>query len=159
MNVLDLYAKLIPKFSLKDVSSPRAVASSDLPFLLIYGTDDKAVPYEMGVTISKASERTKLISIEGAHHLCCCIQDPERYKNEVCAFLEEKWEKQSRRNKEQNVYDCILRRGRRKFTKKICNSFGKIILLQSDNRVCNRKPHIAFQSDDPDETQKVQYEG
>ncbi|MBE6549783.1 MAG: alpha/beta hydrolase [Ruminococcaceae bacterium] len=88
MNVLNLYARLIAKFSLKGVFSPRAVASSNLPFLLIYGTADKAVPYEMGVTISEASERTKLISVEGAHHLCCCMQEPTRYKNEVISFLE-----------------------------------------------------------------------
>lgn len=88
MHIVDLFSKLIAKFSLKEISSPRAVASSNLPFLLIYGTSDKAVPYEMGVAISKASERTKLISVEGAHHLCCCMQEPTRYKNEVIAFLE-----------------------------------------------------------------------
>ena len=88
MHIEDLFSKLIAKFSLKDISSTRAVSSSNLPFLLIYGTADKAVPYEMGVAISKASERTKLISVEGAHHLCCCMQEPTRYKNEVISFLE-----------------------------------------------------------------------
>ncbi len=43
-------------------------ASIDVPVLIIHGTADEVVPYDMGVTLSKTFPRANLMTIQGGHH-------------------------------------------------------------------------------------------
>ncbi|MGH2985385.1 MAG: alpha/beta fold hydrolase [Solirubrobacterales bacterium] len=46
----------------------RSLASIDVPFLVIHGTDDPVMPYAHGVALAKAVPGARLVTIEGGGH-------------------------------------------------------------------------------------------
>ena len=89
MPVVALYARLLGGFSLFAKGVEHSAAASSLPFLLLYGSDDRTVPLYMGKSIADAcGQRGMLLVFEGARHLDCADREPERYLSAVLRFLE-----------------------------------------------------------------------
>ena len=82
-----LGASLYGGFNVTGASAENAVKSTKIPLLIIHGTDDRYVPYEMSREIFEASAGEKsLLTVEGAGHVLSFTTDPERYKNAVAEF-------------------------------------------------------------------------
>lgn len=80
---------LFGDFNLNDLSADaeKAVCKSDLPILLIHGTGDSFVPFEMSERISRQSSLVEFHKFEKAGHGLSYITDPERYKEVITAFI------------------------------------------------------------------------
>ena len=71
-------------------SAPLALKENRLPVLMIHGTADDYVPYEMSVENAAAGgDRVRFVTIEGAGHGMSYLTDTETVKNALSAFLEE----------------------------------------------------------------------
>jgi fermentation-respiration switch protein FrsA (DUF1100 family) len=58
-----------------------------VPALLLHGTDDSVVPYEMGVQLAAALPQARLITIEGGHHTDLFLGAGWRFFDEVSDFV------------------------------------------------------------------------
>ncbi len=63
-------ARVLPvSLIVSDAFDSRSKAAAiSLPVLIIHGTSDEVVPYDMGETLSRTFPHARLISIEGGHH-------------------------------------------------------------------------------------------
>ncbi len=75
-------------FNLRASSPIKAVKVNTLPILLMHGTNDDVVPYEMATEIynASASEHKTLCTFEGAGHVLCYVSNPELYKSSFTSF-------------------------------------------------------------------------
>ncbi len=85
-------------FNIRASSPVRAVSRTALPILLLHGTNDTVVPYEMAKEILEAScaEDKLLYTFEGAGHMLCYYNDPQKYRKAICDFTKlclERYEK------------------------------------------------------------------
>ncbi|MBQ4071567.1 MAG: alpha/beta fold hydrolase [Clostridia bacterium] len=84
-----LGARLFGGFSATRVSAKGVARNIKVPFLLIHGTADALVPYEMAVEIAATNPAVRFESFEGADHVASCLVDHERYTATVNEFLED----------------------------------------------------------------------
>ena len=81
-------ARLFGGFSLRDADALAAVASAQIPILLIHGEDDRFVPCDMSREIAAACAGPHtLVTFPGAGHGLSYIADPGRYKSAVEEFI------------------------------------------------------------------------
>ena len=78
-----------------------------MPILLLHGTNDSIVPYEMAEEIYEAScsKEKFLCTFEGAEHVMCYYANKEKYKNAIYDFTRLCLEKYKENNliKEKNL--------------------------------------------------------
>jgi uncharacterized protein len=58
-----------------------------VPALLLHGTDDRVVPYEMGVKLERALPRARLVTVPGGHHNDLFLGEGYRFFDEVARFV------------------------------------------------------------------------
>ncbi len=58
-----------------------------VPALLLHGTDDEVVPYAMGVKLSTAFPRARLITVTGGHHTDLFLGEGSRLFDRVADFV------------------------------------------------------------------------
>lgn len=76
-------------YNLKRASVINQVAKSKTPILFIHGDKDDFVPYEMMDKLYNAAKCPKeKITIAGADHAKCVVQDPDTYWNSIRDFIE-----------------------------------------------------------------------
>jgi len=81
-------AKMYGKINLDNGDVISAVKKSKMPILLIHGTADRFVPYEMSCSIYAASPKNiQFESFEKAGHGLSYIQDGKRYKEVIETFI------------------------------------------------------------------------
>ncbi len=82
-------ARLYARFSVREITPREAILGTKIPILIIHGTADRLVPYEMAEELAKASPTVRLISFCGADHVGSYMLDRDRYISEYKKFLEE----------------------------------------------------------------------
>ena len=86
---LDLFCLIFGHFSLYHISSEKALKSSNIPVLLIHGTADDFVPYEMSVSSFNAANEPKfLCTVEGASHGMSYLVDMPKVQKAFGDFIE-----------------------------------------------------------------------
>lgn len=80
--------RIVGHFDPMPVSVPAALAKSRLPILMIHGTKDGFVPYEMGLENSRARADIRFVPIEGADHGMSYLVDPATVTKELDAFFD-----------------------------------------------------------------------
>lgn len=83
-----LLCRTIAHFDPIPVSVPEALRKSNLPVLMIHGTADGFVPYEMGVENSRARADIRFVAIEGADHGMSYLIDPDTVLRELGDFFD-----------------------------------------------------------------------
>ncbi len=84
-----LGARLFAHFNIEESSPAAAVEHAKIPILLIHGEDDRFVPCSMSQKISNScASPVKLITVPGAGHGLCYMEDPQRYEKAVLDFYE-----------------------------------------------------------------------
>lgn len=75
-------------FNIGASSAKEVVSRIDMPILLLHGTNDSIVPYEMAREIYEAScsKEKFLCAFEGAEHVMCYYANKEKYKNAIYDF-------------------------------------------------------------------------
>ena len=75
-------------FRIWETNPVQAVEKTRIPILLIHGSEDKFVPYEMSNRIFEHCNGKKYLEIfPGAGHGGCCATDPVRYEKILCSFM------------------------------------------------------------------------
>ncbi len=77
-------------FRLKKASARDAVKNTSIPIVILHGTADTVVPYEMGAEIFEScSSKDKFIySFDGADHGMSFMVDPNKYTTAIIDFVE-----------------------------------------------------------------------
>lgn len=90
MDELNWVFKRRAGYGLKEYSTLKAMEHCRVPVLLIHGTADTFVPYEMSVQNYEAcTAEKKLLLVEGAEHCESYLKDRKRYQNAVSEFLQD----------------------------------------------------------------------
>ena len=85
---IKLGARLFARFDLEESSAVSAVKNTPVPILLLHGTGDKFVPYEMSCEIHAANpEMITLVTIPEAGHGLCYMTEPDIYETAVQEFI------------------------------------------------------------------------
>ncbi len=85
---MNLWAKLIGDFTMKEFSTIKAMEQNSLPILFVHGTGDNFVPHEMTVKCYNACKTPKkLMLIEGAFHGYSYLFEYERMKEQEMKWL------------------------------------------------------------------------
>ncbi len=85
---VDIWCKIIAKFSLRTTSSAKAVALSHLPALVFHGKEDAYVPPMHSDEIKAAApDRVELVKIDGAEHAEALFFDEKLYTEKLLAFF------------------------------------------------------------------------
>lgn len=77
---LRLGAALFGRFNLTETTAADEVGKTDIPILLVHGTDDRFVPHEMSAEIAAAHPRIRRELFEGAGHGLSFLVDQPRYE-------------------------------------------------------------------------------
>lgn len=86
--IMDFMCKIFGKFSIKNVSTVDTIKNTNMPIMLIHGTNDNFVPCEMSKTAFKsANENSKLVLVDGADHGISFLVDTKRVVEELKEFL------------------------------------------------------------------------
>lgn len=86
--ITELLVRAVAGFSFEDASALSAVSSARLPLMIVHGTDDAFVPYEMALRIREAATAPCLfLSGEGAGHGETFLMHSEKYLRTFEAFL------------------------------------------------------------------------
>ena len=83
---MDIWARLLGRFSFYDADAASALAESTLPVLLIHGTADRFVPCDCARRLAEKRDCETLF-VEGAPHALACLFDPDGYRAAVAAFI------------------------------------------------------------------------
>lgn len=84
-----LAAKYIGKFDLEEASAIEAIKQSELPILIIHGTEDRFVPCSMSKECLVAgSNHVELVLIDGAAHGMSHCVDAKKYEEAVLKFFQ-----------------------------------------------------------------------
>ncbi|MCQ2427922.1 MAG: alpha/beta hydrolase [Clostridia bacterium] len=82
-------ARLFGRFRLRECSAVEAVKHAKVPILLIHGTGDHYVPFEMSREIKAANpDLITLVEVEGAPHGLSFIKDNDKYRAATEEFRE-----------------------------------------------------------------------
>lgn len=84
--LIDLSSKLIGHFNINETTPLKSVKNAKIPILLIHGTADKYVPYNMSEQIANTNSLIEFFSFPDAPHGISYITDPIRYTNIVIEF-------------------------------------------------------------------------
>lgn len=84
-----LGAKLYGHFDLEESSAYQALVNSKIPVLLFHGEDDRFVPHEMSVSLSKTSPKITFVSIPDAGHGLCYMTEAKTYHDSAVKFIKE----------------------------------------------------------------------
>ncbi len=88
--LVNLSAMLFGHVNLKEASPIEAVKKAKVPILLLHGTDDRFVPYPMGLMLQDAcTGPVRFESFKGAPHGIGYILEPERYERIMLDFFRE----------------------------------------------------------------------
>lgn len=60
--------------------------SIDMPVLVIHGTSDEVVPYDMGVTLSRTFSHARLVTVQGGHHNDLFVTSAHTLYDEITEF-------------------------------------------------------------------------
>ena len=83
-------ARLFGHVDLMCIDTRQTVKNSPVPILLIHGTGDDFVPYEMSREIQQANlEKIRLLLVDGAPHGISYLADTPAYEHAVLAFIKE----------------------------------------------------------------------
>lgn len=83
-----LGATLYGHFDLEECSAYQSLANTKTPILLFHGDDDRFVPHEMSVTLSKLSPMVTFVSIPKAGHGLCYMTEAQTYHDSAIKFIE-----------------------------------------------------------------------
>lgn len=83
-----LLCRALGHFDPMPVSVPAALRKSRLPILMIHGTADGFVPYEMGLENSRARADIRFVPIAGADHGMSYLVDPDTVTKELDAAFD-----------------------------------------------------------------------
>ena len=83
-----LLCRVLGHFDPIPVSIPEGLAKCKLPILMIHGTADGFVPFEMGVENSRARADIRFVAIEGADHGMSYLIDPDTVLFELDTFFD-----------------------------------------------------------------------
>jgi len=88
--LIKLSAKILARVDIDKASAIEAVKNTDIPILIIHGTDDRFVPYDMGKRIFEAcaSSKKQMLSVEGAGHATSYFKETNLYVESVNNFLD-----------------------------------------------------------------------
>ena len=88
--LIKLSAKIFANLDIEEASPIEAVKTSKTPTILVHGTDDRYVPYEMGKRVFEAcsAQNKKMLSIEGAGHATSYFTKMEFYVKTLNDFLD-----------------------------------------------------------------------
>lgn len=85
-----LAAKWLGKFDLEEASAVEAVKNSRVPIFMVHGTEDRYVPFSMGLEIKEAAgDKATLHIFEGSGHVLSYLDDTPRYHKLAQAFCDE----------------------------------------------------------------------
>lgn len=88
--ITGLFARIFAHFSLDEKDSRRTLSKSNLPILMIHGTDDDFVPCEMTKEAYAACTGDKqILLVEGAGHGVSFLVDRDGYSALIQKFLED----------------------------------------------------------------------
>lgn len=88
--ILNLYCRIICKYSLRDASPIKAVRSAKRPILFIHGSRDALVPVTMQKELFDACPTKKeMLTVENAVHAQSYYTDPRAYEAAVEKFISE----------------------------------------------------------------------
>ena len=86
--VAEVFARIFGGFSLRQKNTRQVLKNSKLPVLMVHGKADGFVPCEMSQQGYDACAGEKeIFLVEGADHGLSFLQDSQRYKEKVLAFL------------------------------------------------------------------------
>ncbi len=89
LNVADVMLQIRGGYSLKDASALDGAAKSQIPLLIIHGTEDEMIPVEMAYELYEAANCPReLLIVEGAGHAQAPDKDPEKYYETIFHFLD-----------------------------------------------------------------------
>ena len=83
-----LLTRILAGFGFNDVSAIEEVSKTNLPVMIIHGTEDKFVPYEMGERIRDAvNSECVFVPVEGAGHGESYLTDIDFYYTGFKRFM------------------------------------------------------------------------
>lgn len=86
--VVRLSAKMFAGFDPEEYSSYEAIRKSDIPILLIHGTGDGFVPFEMSEKVrGERPDGCKCLYVDGANHGLSYYENTNEYENTLDEFL------------------------------------------------------------------------
>jgi pimeloyl-ACP methyl ester carboxylesterase len=86
--LMDLWARLLAGYSLKEASTPEALKHTQIPVLFLHGKADRLVPCEMTLQAYEACVSPKyLCLVEKAFHCGSYLLEKERCQKELEQFL------------------------------------------------------------------------
>lgn len=86
--LVDFYARLLARFSLREHSTRQSIAQSELPLLLLHGTADRFVPCEMTEQLYRiCKDNASLVLVDGAGHGGSFLVDRARCTAALEMFL------------------------------------------------------------------------
>ncbi len=87
--VASLIVRLFAGYGFSDASAPEALKLSKLPTLIVHGTGDKFVPFEMGVENSEAAGDSAIfLSVPEAGHGLSYLKDINAYRSALDTLFE-----------------------------------------------------------------------
>ncbi len=96
---LRLGARLFGGFRLGEVSAEKSLPKSKIPVLLIHGEADTFVPCEMSEKMANDAKDSdvdlRFVKFENAPHAMSYLENSEKYRSEVTAFINEILERNS----------------------------------------------------------------
>lgn len=85
-----LSAKWLGKFDLEEADAVSSVKNSKVPIFMVHGTEDRYVPFSMGLEIKEAAgDKATLHVFEGSGHVLSYLDDTPRYHKLAQAFCDE----------------------------------------------------------------------
>ena len=81
--------RIFGRFDIEASNPIDAIQNTDLPILLIHGTDDDFVPCQMSLDMKAANPDIRLELFPGAHHVMSSMIDSERYSRIFNEFVDE----------------------------------------------------------------------
>ncbi|MGN0586227.1 MAG: alpha/beta hydrolase [Oscillospiraceae bacterium] len=89
LNIVSLYCKLVHGFGFKEASAVDALRRSNIPILMIHGTEDKFVPFSMLDELYEAAAGDKeKLAVEGAGHIQSSAVAPDLYWGKIREFAD-----------------------------------------------------------------------
>ncbi len=90
MPTINLYSKLFAKYNMKETTSEKSLANSDIPIMIIHGKKDDFVPCANAAKCYRASKSKvkELVYFDDSNHATCYADNTEEYDKKVKDFLE-----------------------------------------------------------------------
>jgi len=86
---IKLSGKIYGHFNIDETTALKEVKKATLPMIIIHGTDDRFVPYQMSEDLVKENPNIKLYLVENAPHGLSFYYDIDLYTKAIFNFIEE----------------------------------------------------------------------